>query len=57
MFKIFKLKFRQDLKLEFGQFFSADFDFVEVLKLNLGPDSEARFWALFSVVCLFACFE
>ena len=38
--KILKLKFRQDLKLEFGQFFSADFDFI--LKLNLGPDSEAR---------------
>ena len=55
MVKILKLKFRQDLKLEFGQFFSADFDFV--MKLNLGPDSEARFWALFSVVCLFTCFE
>ena len=41
--KILKLKFKQDLKLEFGQFFSADFDFVEVMKLNLGPDSEARF--------------
>ena len=43
MVKILKLKFRQDLQLELGQFFSADFDFVEVMKLNLGPDSEARF--------------
>ena len=38
--KILKLKFRQDLKMEFGQFFSADV-FVEVMKLNLGRDSEA----------------
>ena len=29
--------------MEFGQFFPADFDFVEVMKLNLGRDSEARF--------------
>ena len=38
MVKILKLKFRQDLKLEFGQYFVA-----EVMKLNLGRDSEARF--------------
>ena len=40
--KILKLKFRQDLKLEFGQFFFCWF-FVEVMKLNLGRYSEARF--------------
>ena len=33
---ILKLKFRQDLKLEFGQYFGA----VEAMKLNLGQDSE-----------------
>ena len=32
-----KLKFRQDLKLELGGCF------VEVIRLNLGRDSEARF--------------
>ena len=37
-----KLKFRQDLKLELGQFFLLIF-FVEVIKLNLGRDSEASF--------------
>ena len=37
--KILKLKFRQDLQLESGQFFLL----VEVIKLNLGRDSEARF--------------
>ena len=37
-----KLKFRQDLKLEFGHFFSTDV-FLEVIKLNLGRDFEARF--------------
>ena len=42
--KILKLKFRQDLKLEFGQFFLLMFCrcYVE-FKLNLGRDSEARF--------------
>ena len=35
--KILKLKFRQDLKQGFGQFY------VEVVKLNLDQDSEARF--------------
>ena len=39
MVKILKLRYRQDLKLEFGQFFLL----VEVMKLNLGRDSEARF--------------
>ena len=38
-----ELKFRQDLKLEFGQYFAADALYVEVMKLNLGRDSEARF--------------
>ena len=42
MVKLFKLKFRQDSKLEFGQYFVADV-FLEVLMLNLGRDSEARF--------------
>ena len=36
-----KLKFRQDLKLELGQFFC--WCFVEVIKLNLGRDTEASF--------------
>ena len=40
--KILKLMFRQDLKLEFSQYFAADV-FVEVTNLNLGRDSEARF--------------
>ena len=40
--KILKLRFRQDLKLEFGQFFFC-WCFVEIMKLNLGQDSEARF--------------
>ena len=40
--KILKLKFRQDLQLEFGQFFFC-WCFVEVMKLNLGRDFEARF--------------
>ena len=35
--------YRQDLKLEFGQFFLLMFCRVEVMKLNLGRDSEARF--------------
>ena len=43
--KKFKLKFRQDLKLEFGQFFLLMF--LEVLKLNLGRESEARFLSIF----------
>ena len=38
--KILKLKFRQDLKLEFGQFFLL----VEVMRLNLGRDSEILSW-------------
>ena len=37
------MKFRQDLKLEFGQYFAADALYVEVMKLNLGRDSEASF--------------
>ena len=41
--KILKLKFRQNLKLEFGQFFSADVLKNVESKLNLGRDSEARF--------------
>ena len=36
-----KLKLRRDLKLEFGQFFCWCFE--EVMNLNLGRDSEARF--------------
>ena len=46
--KILKLKFRQDLKLEFGQFFLLMFcrGYVES-KLNLGWDSEARFGNIF----------
>ena len=39
--KILRLKFRHDLQLEIGQFFLLMF--VEVMKLNLGRDSEARF--------------
>ena len=39
--KILKLKFSQDLKLELGQFFC--WCFVEVIKLNLGRDTEASF--------------
>ena len=42
MFKILKLKFMQDLKLEFCQYFADDV-LLEVMKLNLGRDSEARF--------------
>ena len=42
MVKILKLKLRQDLRLEFGQFLFC-WCFVEVMKLNLGRDSEARF--------------
>ena len=41
MVKILKLKFRQDLQLEFGQLFLLMF--VEVLRLNLARDCEARF--------------
>ena len=44
MVKILKLKFRQDLRL--ASFYSADL-FLEVMKLNLGQDSEARFEAFF----------
>ena len=47
MVKILKLKFRQDLKLELGQFFC--WCFVKVMKLNLGPDSEASFGQDFEV--------
>jgi len=46
--KILKLKFRQDLRL--ASLFSADF--VEVMKLNLGQDSEARFGQYFEVYVL-----
>ena len=46
MVKILKLKLRQDLRLEFGQFLFC-WCFVEVMKLNLGRDSEARFGQLF----------
>ena len=42
MFKILKLTWRQDLKLEFGQFFSADVLKHVESKMNLGRDSEAR---------------
>ena len=38
--KILKLRCRQDLKLEFGQFFLL----VEVMRLNLGRDSEILDW-------------
>ena len=48
--KILKLKFRQDLKLEFGHFFLLMFcrGYVES-RLNLGRDSEARFGQYFEV--------
>ena len=39
--KILKLKFRQDLQLEIGQFFLLMF--CRGYELNLGRDSEARF--------------
>ena len=42
---ILKLKFRQDLKLEFGQYFAA----VEVMKLNIGQDSEVWFGQYFEL--------
>ena len=42
-----KLKFRQDLKLELGQFFC--WCCVEVIKLNLGRDSEASFGQDFEI--------
>ena len=45
--KILKFKFRQDLKLEVGQFFC--WGLVEVIKLDLGRDSEARFGQDFEV--------
>ena len=49
MVKILNLKFRQDLKLEFGQFFCRGY--VES-KLNLGRDSETRFGQDFEVKAL-----
>ena len=51
--KKFKLKFRQDLKLEFGQFFLLMFcrGYIES-KLNLGRDSEARFGQDFEAIVL-----
>ena len=53
MVKILKLKFRQDLKLEFGQFFLLMFcrGYVES-KLNFGGDSEARFGRDFEAIVL-----
>ena len=42
MVKLLKLKFRQDSKLDFVQYFVADV-ILEVLMLNLRRDSEARF--------------
>ena len=51
--KILKLKFRQDLKLEFAQFFMLMFcrGYVES-KLNLGRDSDARFGQDFEATVL-----
>ena len=43
LIKILKLKFRQDLKLEFCHFFSAAVLKNVESKINLGRDSEARF--------------
>ena len=53
MVKVLKLKFRQDLKLEFNQFFLLMFcrGYVEP-KLNLGRDSEAVFGQDFEAIVL-----
>ena len=53
LLKILMLKLRQDLKLEFGQFFLLMFcrGYVES-KLNLGRDSEARFGQDFEAIVL-----
>ena len=48
--KILKFKFRQDLQLEICHFFLLMFS--EVMNLNLGRDSEARFGQDFEVYVL-----